>query len=233
MGKSHEETWCTSTNPRALLRLSRIRPNGRKYLLLACAVVRHLIPGKRSEIGGRILDEVERYAFAQPAKRVKGVKVGVWRDVIRPKFPNMPARPLHVWKELGDDARWVSEFDYRLHSLAVVRGAEVNAMLDLVHIQPFLAARDTRATELIREVVGNPFRPPVIDPNWLLWNHGAVKHIANQIATSGNFVDMPILADALEDAGCGDEELLRHCRADHTHTHVPGCWALNAILGRE
>jgi len=233
--------------------MSRIRPNGRKYLLLACAVVRHLIPGPRSEIGGRILDELERYAFAQPAKRMKGEKVDVWRDVIHPKFPKMPGRPLTVWKELGDDARWVSELDYRLHALNVVRAADVNAILDVAFfhvrtntsstewwrlwwrsrvnlVEEQLAEANQRAAELIREVFGNPFRPPVIDPSWLLWNHGAVKHIAEHIATSGNFSDMPILADALEDAGCCDEELLRHCREERTH--VPGCWALDAVLGR-
>jgi hypothetical protein len=85
-------------------------------------------------------------------------------------------------------------------------------------------------TDLVREVLGNPFWPPRIDPGWLLWNHGAVKHIAEQILVTGNFTDMPILADALEDAGCTDEELLRHCRKEHPH--VPGCWALDAILGR-
>ena len=84
--------------------------------------------------------------------------------------------------------------------------------------------------DLVRELLGNPFRPPAIDPAWLLWNHGAVKHIAEQISTSGNFTDMPILADALEDAGCTDEELLRHCRVGSGH--VSGCWALDAVLGR-
>ena len=87
-----------------------------------------------------------------------------------------------------------------------------------------------RASDLVREVFANPFRPLVIEPEWLACNHGAVKHIAEQIAATGNFADMPILADALEDAGCCDEELLRHCREERTH--IRGCWALDAVLGR-
>jgi hypothetical protein len=84
-------------------------------------------------------------------------------------------------------------------------------------------------TEFVREIYGNPFRPPEIDPAWRVWNHGAVWRIAEQIVASGNFADVPILADALEDAGCTDEHLLGHCREERTH--VPGCWALDAALG--
>jgi hypothetical protein len=87
-------------------------------------------------------------------------------------------------------------------------------------------------TELAQEVLGSPFRKsmPVIDPTWLTWNSGTVRHIAEHIFTTRSFCDMPILADALEDAGCADEELLRHCREGQTH--VPGCWALDVLLGR-
>ena len=226
MGVSKEAAWRTADNPRHLLRLSRVRPNGRKYLLLTCAIVRHVMPGKRSEVGLRILDELERFALARPAK---GVKTHLWREVIRPRFPDVPARPIRTCNELRDDAPWVSVFDYRLHSLNTVRGADVNAVLDLMW-RSELAARGARVSDLVREVFANPFRPPTIAPEWLACNHGAVKHIAEQIAASGNFADMPILADALEDSGCCDEELLRHCREEQTH--VPGCWALDAVLGR-
>jgi hypothetical protein len=42
---------------------------------------------------------------------------------------------------------------------------------------------------------------------------------------------LAILADALFDAGCDNEELLTHCRADGPH--VRGCWAVDLILGRQ
>jgi hypothetical protein len=97
--------------------------------------------------------------------------------------------------------------------------------------RPRVAAASAAMADLVREVFGNPFRPPVINPAWLTWNSGTVRHIAESIASTGSFGDMPILADALEDAGCADEELLRHCREERTH--VPGCWALDLILGRK
>src|SRR5258707_666967 len=87
MGVSNEEAWRTADNPRHLLRLSRVRPSGRRYLLLACAVVRHLGPGPQTEVGTRILDVVERFAVAQPNK---GIRTHIWNEVVRPNVPELP-----------------------------------------------------------------------------------------------------------------------------------------------
>jgi hypothetical protein len=42
---------------------------------------------------------------------------------------------------------------------------------------------------------------------------------------------MPILADALQDAGCGNDDILNHCR-DARHVHLRGCWVLDLVLGK-
>jgi hypothetical protein len=70
-----------------------------------------------------------------------------------------------------------------------------------------------------------------VDPAWLKWNGGTVASLAKSIYDQRRFQDLPILADALEEAGCADAELLGHCRRDGPH--VPGCWAIDAILGKE
>jgi hypothetical protein len=85
--------------------------------------------------------------------------------------------------------------------------------------------------ELIREVVGNPFRPVVVDASWLRWNDGTVVKVTRGIYEERAFGRMPILHDALLDAGCADEALLSHCRNPEGHVH--GCWALDQILGKE
>ncbi len=226
MGVSHEAAWPVVDNPRHLLRLSRVRPSGRKYALLACAIVRHLVPGPRSAVGLRVLDAIERFALTQPAK---GVKTHLWRAIVRPLFPDMPHPLYGAWRAIGDDLPWLHVFVFRMAALNGVRGADLNALFDAVP-RHHLSERHAVAADLIREVFPNPFCPPVIEPAWLACNHGVARHIAEQIAASGNFADLPILADALEDAGCRDEELLRHCREERTH--VPGCWALDAVLGR-
>lgn len=68
-----------------------------------------------------------------------------------------------------------------------------------------------------------------ISPECRNWNDGVVGKIARVIEEEGAFNELPILADALEEAGCTDRLLLDHCR--HAGNHLPGCWALE-LLGR-
>jgi hypothetical protein len=49
---------------------------------------------------------------------------------------------------------------------------------------------------------------------------------------SRKFGAMPILADALQDAGCDSEDILHHCR-DNDQLHVRGCWVVDLVLGKE
>jgi hypothetical protein len=82
---------------------------------------------------------------------------------------------------------------------------------------------------LFRDVVGNPFHLVSLDPSWLTWNDGTVPRIAQAIYNDRSFHLMPIMADALEDAGCMDGGILVHCRAPRDH--VRGCWVLDLLLG--
>jgi hypothetical protein len=90
------------------------------------------------------------------------------------------------------------------------------------------AAERRRQAELLRELLGNPFRPPTLDPAWLAWGDGTVARIARAIAEEGAFAQTPILADALEEAGCADERILEHLRGPGPH--LRGCWALDLIV---
>jgi hypothetical protein len=87
-------------------------------------------------------------------------------------------------------------------------------------------------SEVLRDIVGNPFRPPpTINPGWLRWGGGTVRRLAAAIYTGRHFAELPILADALEDAGCTDPDLLAHCREQKEHAR--GCWALDGLLAKE
>jgi hypothetical protein len=90
----------------------------------------------------------------------------------------------------------------------------------------FLAERSAQA-DLIREVFGNPNRPVVVEPDWLAWNHGFVAEMAQGIYEDRTFHRLPILCDALEDAGCTDQALLDHLRGPAPH--VRGCFVLDAL----
>ena len=67
-------------------------------------------------------------------------------------------------------------------------------------------------------------------PAWLSWNGGTVAGLARSVYDERRFADLPILADALEEAGCDNAELLTHLRGPGPH--VRGCWALDLLLGK-
>ncbi|MBA4191722.1 MAG: hypothetical protein C0467_27395 [Planctomycetaceae bacterium] len=82
---------------------------------------------------------------------------------------------------------------------------------------------------LVWEIFGNPFDPVAANPIWLTSD---VVALAIGIYNDRAFDRMPILADALQDAGCENDDILNHLR-DATATHVRGCWALDLVLGKE
>jgi hypothetical protein len=82
--------------------------------------------------------------------------------------------------------------------------------------------------ELARDIFGNPFRPVAFSP---AWRTDTAVALARQMYGSRDFGAMPILADALQEAGCDSEEVLSHCRGPGPH--VRGCWVVDLVLGKE
>lgn len=75
------------------------------------------------------------------------------------------------------------------------------------------------------------YGPPLstgLDPAWLAWQDGAVVRLARSIAEKEDYEALPILADALEEAGCTDTEILHHCRS-RSHT-LRRSWVVDLIL---
>jgi hypothetical protein len=86
-------------------------------------------------------------------------------------------------------------------------------------------------TCVLRDVSGNAFYPCLpLSPAIIAWNGGTVRRIAQAIYDDRGFDRMPVLAEALEEAGCTDPELLDHLRQPGPHSR--GCWAINALIGR-
>jgi hypothetical protein len=84
---------------------------------------------------------------------------------------------------------------------------------------------------LLRCVFGNPFRPMILAPARLSWSDGTLVRLAKSIYEERTFDRLPILADALEDAGCDNADILAHCRGPGPH--VLGCWVVDLMLGKE
>jgi hypothetical protein len=93
------------------------------------------------------------------------------------------------------------------------------------------------ACPLLRDIVGNPFRPVTISPTFLTWNDAVVvrlaqaayeeRHLPAGTLDNGR---LAILADALEEAGCTDADILGHLRGPGPH--VRGCWVVDIVLGK-
>jgi hypothetical protein len=103
------------------------------------------------------------------------------------------------------------------------RGAEVRPGIGAAVDPDETAAQ----CDLVRDIFGRPLRLEVADP---AWHTPTVLRLARGIYDDRDFGLMPILGDALEDAGCADEAVLSHLRADKPHAR--GCWVLDLLLGR-
>jgi hypothetical protein len=82
--------------------------------------------------------------------------------------------------------------------------------------------------ELVRDIFGNPFRPVTFSPSW---RTDTAVTLARTMYELRDFSAMPILADALQGAGCDSADILNHCRG--SGPHVRGCWVVDLVLGKE
>lgn len=100
-----------------------------------------------------------------------------------------------------------------------------------------LASERAEQCRLLREIIGNPFRPLALSPSWLSWKDGVVVRLAQAAyedrhlpAGTLSNIRLAVLADALEEAGCGDERILGHLRDGGEHYR--GCFVVDALLGK-
>jgi hypothetical protein len=91
---------------------------------------------------------------------------------------------------------------------------------------------ELHSADLIRDVFGYPFAPYTQLLFRPAWRTSTAVELARQMYDSRDFGLMPILGDALQDAGCGDPAVLAHCQ-DADHPHVRGCWVVDLVLGKK
>src|SRR5437868_6381671 len=91
------------------------------------------------------------------------------------------------------------------------------ALTDPAHRRAAETAERRAQCALLRDIFGNPFRPVTVDPAWLRWHEETVPRLAQAIYDERRFNDLPILADALEEAGCTEADVLAHCRGKGEH----------------
>jgi hypothetical protein len=202
-----EAEWLACTDPEKVLEALRGKASARKLRLLACACVRRLWPLVYDEQGRQAVAAVEQFSDGEGA--AEGLSLA--RQAALKALADTPKS----WPA----ARPLAEAVLALTDADVMKAARAGvALLQLTHRHFF------------HEVFGNPFRPSAPDPAWLAWGGGAVRRLAQGIYEERAFDDLPVLADALEEAGCDQADLLAHLR--RPGPHVRGCWAVDLLLGK-
>jgi hypothetical protein len=93
-------------------------------------------------------------------------------------------------------------------------------------LSPEYSAAARAQADALRDIFGNPFHPVAFAPEW---RTTTAVSLARQMYEARDFSALPILADALQDAGCTSTEILNHCR-DPEQVHVRGCWVCDLVL---
>ncbi len=218
-----ESEWLQASDPNALLTFLRGqgRISDRKRRLYACACCRQLWP-LMTDRARQAVEAAERYADGRATKA----------DLRRARQAVRAARYEEARTDRGPafGVCWAAEVVASENGFFWAPDEVARAAAWLPNwadrVRPEFLAR------LVRDLIANPFQPlPAVNPSWLSWHDGAVGRMARTIYEEARFDDLPILADALEEAGCGSDILLAHCRSGEVHAR--GCWAVDAILARE
>jgi hypothetical protein len=218
-----EEQWHSTTDLQAMLEFLKEQARPRKFRLFACACLRQLHDRTDDLHFRRTVALAERYVEGDCDRES-------FRTAFRRAWPNGWERA-RIGALTAIDPLERDLYHWRCLELA-------NEVVDLlsrgVRKGWYSAPTDRKSkpsridqVALLREVFGDPFRPAVFAPQW---RTGDVVTLAESIAREGTFEDLPVLADALEEAGCSETEVLTHLRRGGRH--VLGCWALDLVRGR-
>jgi hypothetical protein len=210
-----EQEWCGCTDPFQMLAFLGEKVSVRKCWLAACACCRRLPDYLASHAGRHCLEVVERFADGgATVEELRAADEDGW-DIRW--YRNWPGSSLHRAIIMHHEVQWGWGVLPASTTQEERKEAAARALADVA--------------DLLRELFGNPLRAMAIDPAWLAWNGGTARRIAQAIYNERRFEDLPILADALEEAGCTKGDLLGHCRQQGEH--FLGCWALDLVLANE
>jgi hypothetical protein len=204
-----EAEWLTGQDPKGMLDFVSRRAGDRRLRLFAAAAARDLLAHNPAEVRyyGRDVYETailraEAMADGEPVSRSTGPQV-VWVE----------------YEEAGDAAYTVLGADGSVGLWVFPPEQAVPAALATLTVNPAVWLRD---------IIGNPFRPAAFDPRWRTDDTAGLARSIYDDRASGR---LPLLADALLDAGCDDDGILAHCRSEGPH--VRGCWVVDLVLGKE
>jgi hypothetical protein len=223
-----QRIWEEADHPTQLLQVLTDGVSERKYRLLLCAAVRRLLPLLLDPRSQRALETIERFADGQALlvehEAVSAPAFEAYNDARANGYDPAVANAAYciTYRSPPDTGRQVAQAVLKDCQDACERNQHLGFDPELeraVHCR------------LLRCVFGHPFRPVNLDRKAMLaWNNGTVHQLACMIYEGQGFDVLPILADALEEAGCPDQTILDHCRDEGPH--VRGCWVVDLLLGK-
>jgi hypothetical protein len=218
------------------------RTSDRKLRLFACACyhrIAHLLPDPRAAVAVEAAERAADGCLSLEEFEMANLRIREDCEELEPRWRESRGAereallPTHEALALGMIALWKAQkAAYYAASNAHLAFAPLSnpgvAIYDRVY-GASQRAEEQAQTDLLRDIFGNPFRPLAFDAEW---RTTTVLALANHIYESRDFSAMPILADALSDAGCPDDVILNHCR-DANAIHVRGCFVVDLCLGKE
>jgi hypothetical protein len=236
-----EAEWLACRDPAAMLPgLDPCRWD-RKLRLFACACCRRVWPAMPEERGRRLVELSERYADGQTSYQELRAAVEAPTTAGSRWDPINHAAELATACSAASYLASAEDYARAAQGIVAVRGREATPgrltgppLSPVEIVARATAERAEREAQcgVLRDVVGPfLFRQVRLDPLWLAWNDSVSVQLTRSVYERRDFDRLPILADALEDAGCVDADLLSHLRGPGPH--VRGCWALDLILGKE
>jgi hypothetical protein len=216
-----EQEWLACTDPKPMLEFIRGKASDRKLRLFAVACCRcgwHLLPDERSR---NAVVVAEQFADGK----------ATWEQLRAAWAAAMTAAKaaMRVARQVKGEAKSVADQVVRA-AWEAAWGAKQTAAFVVKEGGEIAKKAWPDQTTFFCDIFGSPFRPVSLSPSWLVWNDGAVRKMAQAIYDERAFDRLFVLADALEDAGCHNADILAHCR--QPGPHVRGCWVVDLVLGK-
>jgi hypothetical protein len=223
-----EVEWLACVDPSQMLAFLEGMGCGsnRKLRLFAVACCRRIWSGLQDERSRAAVEAAERFADGQATQvelRAAFTAAYAAVDDCRSFSPSSEYQAIAAFLTA---ARCITESVTKVPENEDAN--EVAAHVWSFAIDGKIADNERQQLVLLRDISGNPFRPVSFS---LEWRTDTALSLARQMYESRDFSAMPILADALQDAGCDSDDVLNHCRGPGPH--VRGCWVVDLVLGKE
>ena len=217
-----EQEWLACPDPTPMLEFLRGKASERKLRLFACAFGR-AVRDSQHQPGPSTVAVGERYADGLASDQELATERRKWACWPEERGPVAPSAYDGAWEAVDSLTRYERVWRHDPDSYSCIPADAVLRRLAL----------------LLRDIFGNPFRPsPPLPAAILVWNDGTIRRLAEGIYEERQMPErtldtarLAVLADALEEAGCDNAEILSHCR--EPGPHVRGCWPLDLVLGKE